>query len=239
MKKLLNIKIFFIFLVFLILFSLQSFASTYTDLGGCVIKDFFPPPYQGTENSYVYCGGTVFLFNSNKVQMRYVRNSDESLGYANRHVIRFYTLDGTLVSYNDSLEKLYFRCFEPTYEYLDEVYNDNDDVRTISSWTEIDPITFAYDIRNYEGESIPNPFLPGAVKSLISNRSVYSYDGSTVFFQGAPPKVEQVTIPAITQVEEIPQAMEEVLKILIPVGLIVFGIGLVIFLMRLVISRVT
>lgn len=62
-------------------------------------------------------------------------------------------------------------------------------------------------------------------------------EAGEVVFQSAPHLVEQVTIPAIQQVEEIPQAMSEVLKILIPVGLIVLSIGLVIFLTRLVISR--
>ncbi len=59
-----------------------------------------------------------------------------------------------------------------------------------------------------------------------------------VVFQSAPHLVEQVTIPEIQQVGEIPQAIAEVLKILIPIGLIVLSIGLVIYLTRLVISRV-
>lgn len=70
---------------------------------------------------------------------------------------------------------------------------------------------------------------------------VSTYDlkyGDEVVFQGAPQLVGQVEIPAIQQVEEIPQVMEQVLKILIPIGLIVFSIGLVIYLTRLVISRV-
>lgn len=79
-----------------------------------------------------------------------------------------------------------------------------------------------------------------------SQYNSYTYYTSTdildesgeVVFQSAPHLVEQVTIPAIQQVEEIPQAMSEVLRILIPVGLIVLSIGLVIFLTRLVISRV-
>lgn len=52
------------------------------------------------------------------------------------------------------------------------------------------------------------------------------------------PQVNKVTIPAIQQVEEIPQVMGQVMRILIPIGLIVFSIGLVIYLTRLVISRV-
>ena len=68
-----------------------------------------------------------------------------------------------------------------------------------------------------------------------TNVPIYTTDGDLVF-QVAPP--QKVTIPAIQQVMEIPQVMEQVLKILIPIGLIVFSIGLVIYLTRLVISRV-
>lgn len=67
-------------------------------------------------------------------------------------------------------------------------------------------------------------------KKNVNGFSCIDYDN--VVFQGAPVTVEQVTIPAIQQVGEIPQAMKEVLKILIPVGLVIFGIGLVIFLIR-------
>lgn len=64
-----------------------------------------------------------------------------------------------------------------------------------------------------------------------SNFDVKNIDGNVVF-QRAPQAVEQVKIPAIQQAKEIPQAMTEVLKILIPIGLVIFGIGLVIFLIR-------
>ena len=71
---------------------------------------------------------------------------------------------------------------------------------------------------------------------LNSNYNVYNLEGDLVF-QVAPVTVEQVTIPEIQQVGEIPQVIAEVLKILIPIGLIVLSIGLVIYLTRLVISR--
>lgn len=70
---------------------------------------------------------------------------------------------------------------------------------------------------------------------MASNYDIYTVDGDLVF-QEAPS--QEVTIPAIQQVEEIPQVMGQVMKILIPIGLIVFSIGLVIYLTRLVISRV-
>lgn len=73
---------------------------------------------------------------------------------------------------------------------------------------------------------------------VYSNFDLYRDSSKTeLVFQRAPQKVEQVTIPTITQVEEIPQSMMETMKIVIPVGLIVLSIGLVIYLVRLVISR--
>lgn len=72
----------------------------------------------------------------------------------------------------------------------------------------------------------------------ITNTTIKDEDGNLVF-QGAPRPVEQVTIPEITQVAEIPQVITQVMKIMIPIGLIIFGIGLVIYLIRLVTSRVT
>lgn len=70
-----------------------------------------------------------------------------------------------------------------------------------------------------------------------SNYNVYDCNNN-LLFQVAP-VVEQITIPEIQSVEEIPQAMGEVMKIMIPIGLIIFGIGLLIYLIRLVISQVT
>lgn len=70
---------------------------------------------------------------------------------------------------------------------------------------------------------------------LFSNYDVYDINDELVF---QAPQVDRVVLPGITQVEEIPQVMGQVMRILIPIGLIVFSIGLVIYLMRLVISRV-
>ena len=70
---------------------------------------------------------------------------------------------------------------------------------------------------------------------IYSNFDVYDVEDHLVF---QAPQVNKVVIPAIQQVEEIPQAMGQMMRILIPVGLIVFSIGLVIYLTRLVISRV-
>lgn len=70
----------------------------------------------------------------------------------------------------------------------------------------------------------------------ISSENIFDKNGNLVF-QVAPVTVEQLTIPEITQVEEIPQIMNKVLKLIIPIGLIVFFAGLLIYLVRLVILR--
>lgn len=72
-----------------------------------------------------------------------------------------------------------------------------------------------------------------------NNISVPIAETPTLVFLGAPQvtpvEVEQVTIPAIQQVEEIPQGMNQVLQVIIPIGLMVLPIGLVVYLTRLVI----
>ncbi len=74
---------------------------------------------------------------------------------------------------------------------------------------------------------------------IYSTSNVLDLDNGEVVFPLAPLPVEQVTIPEITQVKEIPQMMGKVLEMIIPIGLVILSIGLVIFLMRLVISRLT
>jgi len=75
--------------------------------------------------------------------------------------------------------------------------------------------------------------------SMVRYSNLSIYDGhNNVVFPVAPQTVGQVTIPEIQQVEEIPQVMGEVMKMIIPIGLIIFGIFLLILVMRLVISRI-
>lgn len=71
---------------------------------------------------------------------------------------------------------------------------------------------------------------------LICNHDILD-ENNNVVFQAPPQQVEAVTIPAIQQVGEIPQGMNQVLQVIIPIGLIVLSIGLVVYLMRLVIYR--
>ena len=82
------------------------------------------------------------------------------------------------------------------------------------------------------GSDFCNSTLVCATNSVI-------YDENDEILFGIAPAVEQITIPEIQSVEEIPQAMVEVLKILIPIGLIIFGIGLLIYLVQSLTSRVT
>ena len=71
---------------------------------------------------------------------------------------------------------------------------------------------------------------------LSANSNVYNFTTNEVVFQGAP-QGGAYKIPTLTQVEEIPQVMEGVLQILIPIGLILLSIGLVILVTRYLIYR--
>lgn len=107
--------------------------------------------------------------------------------------------------------------------------------------------TFDFIRRQNLGDSVTysidtnfHPILFYNVDNL-NNISVPIAETPTLVFLGAPQvtpvEVEQVTIPAIQQVEEIPQGMNQVLQVIIPIGLIVLSIGLVVYLTRLVIYR--
>lgn len=67
-----------------------------------------------------------------------------------------------------------------------------------------------------------------------SSDTIYLED-NTIFFQLTPPVTEELQIVKLTQVEEIPKAIVETLKKIIPVGLVVLSIFLIIYLMKLVI----
>lgn len=115
------------------------------------------------------------------------------------------------------------------YHYTKNVFLDGSKTWDLSSYV-VEDFTLSYGSLNHgTGGNIPYSIF-------YSTFDVYNSD-NTLVFQAAPTQV--VTIPGITQVEEIPQVMERVMKILIPIGLIVFLVGLVIYLTRLVISRLT
>ena len=122
---------------------------------------------------------------------------------------------------------------------------------------------YYFQLKNNEWsylEEIVAPVIRIAVYSEIIYHSVDVYDcddystiiaeGSPNFFQVAPPEEvpetpEEIpetlttTIPALETVEQIPTAMVETLKLIIPVGLVIFGIVLLILLIKSVISRMT
>ena len=71
------------------------------------------------------------------------------------------------------------------------------------------------------------------VSIVYSNHDLYH--GEELVFQSPVTEVPGVQIPALETAEEVPQAMTQTLKILIPVGLIVLSVGLVIYLIKRVI----
>lgn len=71
------------------------------------------------------------------------------------------------------------------------------------------------------------------VSIVYSNHDLYH--GGELVFQSPVTEVPGVLIPALETAEEVPQAMAQTLKIVIPVCLIVLGIGLLIYLIKRVI----
>lgn len=66
-----------------------------------------------------------------------------------------------------------------------------------------------------------------------SKLDIYGLDG-TIFFQKTPLAYQ---IPAITEVNQVPEVIVGILKVIIPVGLIVLSVGFLIYLIKSVISR--
>ena len=97
----------------------------------------------------------------------------------------------------------------------------------------------SYSMNSYCNTNTYNSFIDyyNNGGSIYTTIPIYSDINKTevFFFNQFPLKYQ---IPTIAEVEEIPQVMTGVLKILIPVGLVLLSIFLVIYLVRLVISRV-
>lgn len=70
---------------------------------------------------------------------------------------------------------------------------------------------------------------------IYSTRDI-CYTDDTIFFRN-PPLQQGIQVVEITQVEEIPKAIAETMKTIIPIGLLVLSIFLMIYLIRLVILR--
>lgn len=75
------------------------------------------------------------------------------------------------------------------------------------------------------------------VDYILSTSDIYN-ENDTIFFQKTP-LFKGVQVVEITQVEEIPKAIAETMKTIIPIGLVVLSIFLMIYLIRLVILRAT
>lgn len=73
------------------------------------------------------------------------------------------------------------------------------------------------------------------VDYILSNNDIYN-ENNTIFFQKTP-LFKGVQVVEITQVEEIPKAITETMKTIIPIGLVGLSIFLMIYLIQLVISR--
>lgn len=126
--------------------------------------------------------------------------------------------------------------------------NDECSFYKISVGTTINSLFNNYSIEDIESSfrklCISNSVFYSGTTERFLNDMVFSVNvnvldsDDNVVFQGAPRPVEQVTIPEITQVAEIPQVITQIMKIIIPIGLIVLSIGFVIYLVRLVTSRV-
>lgn len=122
----------------------------------------------------------------------------------------------------------------------DRPYNPSSESNIYLNWTTAKS-SDDYDYNIVFTPSLKDTSAYYSIKDIVySNYDVYD-TSNNLLFQAAPPvipvEVEQVTIPAIQQVGEIPQGMNQVLQVIIPIGLIVLSIGLVVYLMRLVIYR--
>lgn len=79
---------------------------------------------------------------------------------------------------------------------------------------------------------------------VYSSKDVLYYniegvENGTVFFPLPVTEIPETTIPALETVEQIPTAMVETLKMIIPVGLVVLSVVLLIYLIKSVISHTT
>jgi len=111
----------------------------------------------------------------------------------------------------------------------------------ISATNPGDIVIYVYDnsISNFvkhSSTSFNYSYLDGENNIITSYTNATIYTDNTfsdVFFQ-VP--VQEVVIPALETAQEVPMAMIQTLKILIPVGLVLFGIGLSVYLIRRILS---
>jgi len=194
--------------------------------------------------------------NSNSTEMTFPEVKLENLNYWVEDEGWYDLNSGYIVQYDydSSCYYLYiFRFYEGNYFYVGLDANNNNAIRcknymTVyksngSTWdlsTKLsgDSVSFGQFLSPYACISLNNP--------IYLNCDVYSDIDKTGFFFPEPipeipevPETPATTIPALETVEQIPTAMVETLKLIIPVGLVIFGIVLLISLIKSVISRMT
>jgi len=164
--------------------------------------------------------------------------SEEQMSYPYKALYLTYVPDVFCnVSLVLSSSPFYFKNYKLQY-YDEEVhtvyyydFSGGSSERTFTDFSNIPISSFSSTSSDVSNSSWDYSHFSG-----YSTVDIYDTNDNLVF-QAPPHQVEAVTIPAIQQVEEIPQGMTQVLQVIIPIGLIVLSIGLVIYLMRLVIYR--
>lgn len=200
--------VFTLIIIFLLLFITNSFAS----------YDFTTPDgveYSCPDLPSDFTEDTIFLITTTGNGYYYILKFD-SVPYDNK-IYRYYDGKGTTL---DSVNYYYYSS-EGVIGTYDIYYNENHK-NYISLATNRQNIT-SYDI------------LYRLSLVYSSHFNVYN-ENNTIFFQKTPLQ-QTLQVVEITQVEEIPKAIAQTLKTIIPVGLVVLSIFLVIYLTKSVIFR--
>lgn len=137
---------------------------------------------------------------------------------------------------SDEIYKYVSKDGSDFYYYSSSTFNTLNDLN--NSLSNLNKSNLNSNFKNYY------PSVFSSYDIAVRDASLWTYSNSdicdeagNVLFQKAPVTVEQVTIPKLETAQEIPQTMNKVLQMIIPIGLIVFLSGLLIYLVRLVILR--
>lgn len=166
------------------------------------------------------------LFNANNTQIILPDlPNGEPVSYVyccidNWHSLSFSYVEGSYfkIHHNDG-SYIVFECYNSNGEKISfTTYGSNG--TQPSSWTS-------------RKENTDNNIPVSSYNSGLYAGTLYNTDG-TIFFPKTPLTVE---IPAVETVEQIPTAITETLKMIIPVGLVVLSVVLLIYLTRRLIYR--
>lgn len=225
MKKLLYTLIFFVCILASCFVTNSVFADTEIPLTfRDTTRNITIPDCTLSNNYYYYL--FVSNFNVNGVMVNLCYSTSELVVDTSKNPIKLFSESGF---YNNIGSSTGFtnvdKFFSTVQGFVDRFFNSFNEEDFLSTHVSY-PSTISISKEMWEGRVL-----------TFANTTLNDVDGNVVF-QGAPRPVEQVTIPEITQVAEIPQVITQVMKIMIPIGLIVLSIGFVIYLLRLVTSRV-